>query len=56
MYPRTNIPPFEEKSNANPVTRVEDALRELARHEGTRHEPENARALDEKVESIVGFT
>src|SRR5271170_7132205 len=53
MYPRTNIAPFDEKSNANPVVRVENALRELAGQEGTRYEPENTTQFVTDVNSLV---
>src|SRR5271167_4976176 len=53
MYPRTNIAPFDEKSNANPVMRVEDALRELARQDGTRYEPENTTQVVPDLNSLI---
>src|SRR5271170_3185720 len=53
MYPRTNIAPFDEKSNANPVVRVENALRELAGQEGTRYEPENTTQVVPDLNSLI---
>ena len=53
MYPRTNIAPFEEKSNANPVMQVEDALRKFARQEGPRHEPENTTQVVPDLNSLI---
>jgi esterase/lipase superfamily enzyme len=56
IYPRTNQAPFEvsENSNAKPVTRVEDALREFARQDAAQGpEPEKTTQVVPDVNSLI---
>jgi hypothetical protein len=56
IYPRTNPVPFEasQNSNAKPITRVEDALREFSRQDAAQDlEPENTTQLVPDVNSLI---
>jgi hypothetical protein len=56
IYPRTNPVPFEasQNSNAKPVTRVEDALREFSRQDAAQGlEPENTTQVVPDVNLLV---